>query len=391
MKRLHALLILAAVGLVKLLEPIVMVRFGALFCSRLGHLAGNTECYLCERDAGLHKKRGRTLDIWTPQGKPANEYLLKMFARVMPISRWAGLVHAAGSRLPQWNERHSFSDSQWGRDIHNLMEKTPPHLKLTRAERRRGEREQRSLGIPDGAKWVCIIARDPLYLKAMAPGSDFSYHGFRDSDINHYRQAAVALMERGYWVIRMGAFVDQPMRLQAPQFIDYAVSGRRSDFLDVYLGANCAFCISNGTGFDGIPMIFRRPIVFVNEAPFEYLSTWMKDSLAIWKHHYRDGKRLGPAEIVAAGAGLFSRSDEYEKAGIALMENTDEEIKDVALEMANRLEGKPPVGDGLEEMDEALQRSFWLAYPRSVSKHNGLPLHGEVTMRIGARFLRTYE
>jgi putative glycosyltransferase (TIGR04372 family) len=264
------------------------------------------------------------------------------------------------------------------------MEKHPPHLKFTRSEERHGERMLRQLGIPQGSKWVCIINRDAMYLRATEPGTDYSYHDFRDSDIQNYRDAAVELIKRGYWVIRMGRFVSAPMKLQSDHFIDYACHPLRCDFLDVYLGAKCAFTITNGTGFDGIPMIFRRPLCFVNEAPFEYLSTWIKDSLAIWKHHYKDGKRMSITEIVASGAGLFHTSKQYIDAGIRLMENSPEEIKEAAMEMANRAEA-PASAEYIHWNPE--EKLFWNAYPRSKSPHNGLPLHGQIRLRIGSRFL----
>jgi putative glycosyltransferase (TIGR04372 family) len=374
MTPLKAVLVMIALGLVRVLRPIVTIRFGNLFVSRLGHLAGNTECYLCEKDSGINRPK-RVIDIWCPQGKPANEQLLKMFSRVVRISDFGGLVASVGSRFEWFKTHHVFNDSQWGRDIHNLMEKYPPHLKFTKADIARGERGLRLLGLPPSAKWVCIAARDSMFLKMSEPWQDYSYHDFRNSSIQNYREAAMALMDRGYYVLRMGQFVEEPMQLQAPQFIDYARHPLRCDFMDVYLGAKCAFTISNGLGFDGIPMIFRRPICFVNETPFEYLSTWMKDSLAIWKHHVKDGKRMTPAEIVASGAGLFHTSQQYRDAGITLVENTAAEILDVALEMLTLPTEAQP---------------FWDSYPRSNSPHNGLPLHGEIKLRISSKFLASY-
>ena len=50
-------LIIAAlpiVIIVRLLRPFVLVRFGLLPSSRIGHFAGNTELYLCKRDAGMY-------------------------------------------------------------------------------------------------------------------------------------------------------------------------------------------------------------------------------------------------------------------------------------------------------------------------------------------------
>lgn len=395
MSPVKAVAVMVALALVRILRPIVTIRFGTLFVSRLGHLAGNTECYLCEKDAGINRPK-RVWDIWCPQGKPANQQLLKMFARCITVSKFGAAVAFAGGRMEWFKQHHQFNDSQWGRDIHNLMEKSPPHLRFTKAEEKRGQEGLRALGIPEGAKWVCIIARDPMYLKVTEPGNDYDYHSFRNSNIQNYREAAVALMDKGYYVIRMGQHVEAPMKLQAPKFIDYAINPMRSEFMDVYLGAKCEFCISNGTGFDGIPMIFRRPICFVNEAPFEYLSTWMQKSLAIWKHHYRrrvegigrlepltDAEmRLTPEEIVKCGAGMFSRTEQYEQANIVLIENSPAEILEVAQEMVERLE----TGFGYS----VAQDEFWDEFPRSKSPYNGLPLHGDIRLRIGAKFLERY-
>ncbi len=379
MRDIRSIAILLTLALVRLLRPIVTIRFGTLFVSRLGHLAGNTECYLCEKDSGVNRPK-RVIDIWCPSGKPANEQLLKMFKRVIRVSDFGGLVAFIGQRWEWFRKHHTFNDSQWGRDIHNLMEKSPPHLKFTKSEIKRGQRGLAALGMPQDAKWVCVINRDSFFLRATEPWADYSYHDFRNSSIQNYREACVALMDRGYWVLRMGSVVEEKMKLQAPHFIDYACHPLKNDFMDVYLGAKCAFTISNGCGFDGIPMIFRRPICFVNESPFEYLSTWMPNSLAIWKHHYKDGKRITPAEIVASGAGLFHTSEQYKNAGITLVENTAAEILEAALEM-----------DGDGALREDLQRKFWRNYPSSNSPHNGNFLHGAVRLRIGSKFLESYE
>lgn len=360
-------------AVVKALKPLVTIRFGSLFVSRLGHLTGNTECYLAEKKVGINRPK-RVFDIWCPMGKPANKQLLKMYGRVMPISELGTKLFLACQRF-EWFKDHVFSDANWGRDIHNVMEKYPPFLKFTKAEEKKGEEMLRVLGIPEGAKWVCIAARDSMYLRATEPQSDYSYHDFRNSDIQNYREAAVALMDKGYYVLRMGRFVESPMKLQAPMFIDYACHPLRNDFLDVYLGAKCEFTISNGLGFDGIPMVFRRPICFVNESPYEYLSTWIP-GLVIWKHHEKDGKRMTPQEIVKSGAGLFHTSQQYKDAGITLVENSPSEIIDVALEML--------------EVSQEPQELFWRSFPRSMSPHTNQPLHGAVRLRVGSKFLKNY-
>lgn len=87
---------------------------------------------------------------------------------------------------------------------------------------------------------------------------------------------------------------------------------------------------------------------------------------------------MTPAEIYASGAGQFMRADEYEQAGIKLVDNTPEEIKAVVKEMA----------DGMPFIDD--QAEFWKDFPRSISPYTGQPLHGEIRLRIGSEFLKAY-
>ena len=135
------------------------------------------------------------------------------------------------------------------------------------------------------AQFVCLIVRDSAYLDSQIP-NDWNYHNYRDSDIQNYVLAAEALAERGYFVIRMGAKVHAAMNSAHPKVIDYATNGMRSDFMDIYLGAKCHFAISTGSGWDSIPEIQRRPVVFVNYVPVGYLSTFRNLTISIVKHHF---------------------------------------------------------------------------------------------------------
>jgi len=368
---------LIAVGIVRLISPWVLIRFGESWAHRIGHLAGNNECYLCERDAGMHgRKSGRPMvDIFCHRYGHANKYLEKMFTRCMNIdrTRFTALVSLVNKMFRGW-ERHVAEPTQLDRDVHNLFEKFPPHLYFNKAEEIRGRRLRRELGIPDGAPWVCLIVRDGAYLP------ELGYHGHRDSDIMNYVPMALELAKRGYYVVRMGAKVAQAMNVRHSHIIDYATNGQRSEFMDIYLGAKCAFCVSTGTGFDAIPMIFRRPICYVNYVPLEYLMTFVP-GLAIWKHHVRNGRRMTPMEIYDSGAGQFMRADEFVAAGITLEENSFGEIMDVVMEMADGIAGKPIT---------ALQNEFWSQFPISHSPYNGQPLHGKFRLRIGSKFLESY-
>ena len=58
----YFLLALPVVIVVRLLRPLVTIRFGFIRSDRIGHLAGNTEIYLCERELGLYG--AKTLDVF---------------------------------------------------------------------------------------------------------------------------------------------------------------------------------------------------------------------------------------------------------------------------------------------------------------------------------------
>ena len=383
------LLILAipVVVVIRLIRPWLLVRWGGLYSSRIGHLAANTEMYLCERDAGINMPKQRHVDLFSMQLLIANQQLAKMWKRVLSV--WPRWIHSPISRvnrlIPGGAVHEIGKTTQGARDVHNLLNRFPPHLNFTTEEETRGEAGLRMMGIPTGTPFVLLIARDHAYLDTHSR-RDWSYHNYRDTDIQNYVLAAEELADRGYFVIRMGAEVRDTIESDHPRVVDYATNGMRSDFMDIYLGAKCDFCMSSGTGLDLVSAIFRRPIAWVNHVPLGHLFTFGAQFISITKHHYsaEEDRDLTLREIFSHGAGFYLRTSEYESEGVKLIENTPEEIRDLVIEMAERLSGTwLPLED-----DEALQRRFWKIFPTDAKTADGNPLHGEVRSHFGAAFLR---
>lgn len=366
---------LLAVAVMRFLADRGMLIRLCAFTPRLGHQALDTELYLCERDAGMHPE---SIDIWTHRSPPPNVYLAKMWGRIMRVwPAWIVMLVGTVNALFKGWEQHSSYSQQHDRDIFNLLEKSRPHLQFTPAEMERGEATLKAWGLPAGAQWVCLMVRDSAYLPKLG------YHSYRDCDVDDYMEAALMLANRGYYVFRMGIKVAKPFAAKHPRIFDLAEQGMNSDFMSVYLGAFCAFTVSTSTGWDGIPQIFRRPMCYTNFAPLEYLPTWMVNALAIWQHHYKDGKRMTPAEIYESGAGQFMAADRFTEAGIELRRNTPAEITEVVREMADMIDGR---------FRPKAQEAFWAAFPLDrISPYNERPLHGAVRLRIGSKFLEDYD
>lgn len=361
---------------IRALRPLVLIRFGPLVSESFGHLAANTEMYLCRRDAGMDNPRA--IDIFYHTSPVRNQQLKKMWDRALHVSYLACPLDSLNRLLPG-GERHVIPWPPRGdRDIHGLLRRTSVHLSFTPEEERRGLAALRELGIPDGTSFVCFHARDSAYLSAAHPKPNWHYHDFQDSSIHNHVPAAEELTHRGYFAIRMGAIVKEALTTTNPMIIDYATS-HRSDFLDIYLSAKCHFFIGGASGMNSLASIFRRPVAWANWVMLEEVPTWGPNDLFIPKKLWlREERRfLTFREILNSEVGRFNQSEQYEQRGIKLVENTPEEITALAVEMDERLKGTWQT----TEEDEELQRSFWSLFKPS-------ELHGTIVSRIGAGFLR---
>ena len=383
------ILAIPVVLVMRLIRPLILVRWQGLDGSRIGHLASITEMYLCEHDAGINLPKQRHIDLFYSAYKPVcNLQLLKMWKRVLHVwPAWILTPVALVNRHIPGGLVHNIG-CNYGRDVRNLLDRFPKHLNFTVDEEARGVFGLQSMNIPVETPFVCLIVRDSAYLEAFHPTNNWNYHNFRDSDIQNYVLASEELSRQGYFVIRMGVHVHEAMKTTNPRIIDYSTNGMRTDFMDVYIGAKCDFCISTGTGWDEIPRIFRKPIVCVNLLPLVGLPAFTKEFIAITKHHVleKGGKELTLREILSYGGDFGWYASDYKSKGIRLIENTPEEIRDVVIEMAERLNGTWLS----HEDDESLQQCFLEIFSTKAKKMTlrGQPLHGEIRGRFGAHWLR---
>ncbi|MDC3200287.1 TIGR04372 family glycosyltransferase [Porticoccaceae bacterium] len=383
-------LALPVVLVVRIIRPWLLLRFCGLISSRIGHFAANTELYLCEYDAKINRPSQHHVDLFYFATRPiCNQQLAKMWKRTLYIGpSWVLAPIARINSLFPGGEIHEVgNNSQHDRDVHNLLEKTPPHLEFTGEEESTGQANLELMGIPPGSPFVCLVARDSAYLGSHIKDADFSYHNHRDVDVQSYVLAAEELTSRGYYVLRMGSKVHESINSRHHMVIDYATNGMRTDFMDIYLGAKCAFCISCGMGFDAIPLIFRRPIAYVNLVPPGYFFTFRNSSIGIFKHHFsiKYGRNLSLREVFSKGVGFCMRASEYEEKDIIPLGNTSEEIRNVVVEMDERLNGAWQS----HADDELLQKKFWEIFPKdALESINKKPLHGVIKSRFGASFLR---
>jgi len=338
-------------------------------------MAANFEVGALDLLARSNEAKKRTIVFWVPsQYFVCNKTLMKLIKRrVLVIPRWAWYFAFRLNRLIPGGDRHDLG-SGTDRDIKNLLDRTNSQLRFTTKEVFRGSATLTKFGLPVGAKFVLLNVRDSAYLSSLYPANDWTYHNYRDCSIENFVAAAEELTRRGYYVFRMGAIVESPLITSNPMIIDYASNGMRSDFMDIFLGANCEFCISHGTGFDSVPYVFRKPILYVNFAPLGYLPTFSERFLLqiktlVWN---KSGVRLALREILEVGLGGALQSGDYSDAGVSLVENSPQEIVDAVIEMVERIEGKW----NETPASASLQQKFWTTYESCLNPEERA-LHGE--------------
>jgi putative glycosyltransferase (TIGR04372 family) len=315
-------------------------------------------------------------------GKVCNAQAMVMVERHLRVWPFVKYLWRANKRLPG-AEAHIVHirarDHDSVRDRHGLFDGIPVQIGLTASEHDRGGALLGQMGIPVGAKYVCIHVRDAVYWKTRQPGIR-SDSDFRNCNIDDFLPAIDALIARGYYVVRVGYPVADELKLESPKFVDYSTKFR-SEFGDIYLAATCHFMISTGSGIDSIAYMFRRPILMCNIAPAARVFSDRSSIVNLPKLHRRRGKDalMSFAEMVASGVGDFTRTQQFDTAQVNCVDAAPEVIRDAAIEMDERISGA------------------WRDTPQDTARHAafwglliGHPLHGEIRGIISTVYLRAY-
>jgi putative glycosyltransferase (TIGR04372 family) len=172
---------------------------------------------------------------------------------------------------------------------------------------------------------------------------NWSHHFYRNCDIDHCKQAALYLANKGYYVIRMGKTVSKQFDVGHTHVIDYANHVSRSDFADIYLTSRCVFFISTASGLDGVAQAFRKPLLQVNIAPFKHqLQYWYPCELFIIKKVF-DKKNQRYVSIKEVDNTIGYEDDlqgMLDRLNWVVVENSENEILEAVCEMGELIEEK---------------------------------------------------
>lgn len=357
------------------------IRFVSLtHPERIGHLCVEPDAFLKEGVVGMRPRFTGVFLI--PASRVANQEVLRLWSEKLPIVT-SPFLCALLERLAAF-PRLRYSPIHYAVAINETAQygiilarwgTRPPLLRRPEELSERGRAALRRMGVPEGAWFVCIHSRDGIYSPA-----DEHLHEFRNSEISNYILAMEAIVDRGGWCIRVGDPGSKPLP-PMHGVVDYANSGEKSAWMDVFLGANCRFFLGNTSGLYLLSAVLGVPTAIANCVPVSGCYSWDPAGLAIPKR-LRDrasGRYLSYAEILGSPMGNFRFAEQYDAVGLEVEENSGEEIRELAMEMLDRCAGAIEYSAADEQLQERFRSLF-----RPGHYCYGTP------SRIGRDFLRKY-
>jgi putative glycosyltransferase (TIGR04372 family) len=372
--------------IIRLISQVILIRFGGLPSNRIGHFAVDVNQYIAESQ----KKNILFFDFFYLQKPVCNYALVKLFKNYLFIFPRSFIYPFIMLNKIKFigNIKHEITLTRiTSRDLRDLDFTNNINYKFDKKDILYGNHFLKNVGLNKDDKFICLIVRDNAYLKKHEPYKNWDYHNYRDCNINNFKLASDYLTSLGYYVFRMGAEVLKPMLINNNKIIDYATLGFRNELLDIFLFANCEFCITTGVGLDGLAEIFRKPIVQVSFAPIGYVRSSNKKHLTIFKKHLtkKDRKSLTLTEIFELNLANALSSKVYKDKKIDLVENTPEEIKEATIEMIELIKN-----NFLRDYSkEYLEFEFWNIFRKKIKNYNLENLHANFfKAHIGQNFLQ---
>lgn len=266
-------------------------------------------------------------------------------------------------------------------------EKTVDFITFSEEETALGHDKSAKLGIK--TDYVCVFSRDSAFVASemKADSHAWQHNDYRDADINTFAQTTEYLGLKNIVAVRMGKIVKDKCVLN--NCIDYpniAYDG----FMDLHLIKNCKFFLGNLAGICILPMLFNKPIAFVNAIPlFSETSGSHPQSLNtlyIFKKYYSNHKKrfLSLQEMMDFDAVFDGRSPQLKENEIDIINNSAEEILALATEMNERLDKT-----WIETAEDQERQQKYQKAVADLFVYNQLNLNTVLYGNVGSDFLRS--
>ena len=375
--------------LIIILYPIIKIKIIEIETRAIGHSSISLEVFLAEIQNGIINKK-RTIFLCFTNERIANSFLLSKWKNYFYIKNFF-FVKIAWIILSKYYFIGKFflpyrswrNHKIWHiRDTHNLLPKTRPFIIFNNKEIKLGKKLLNKIGIKNSQEYFCFFARDHSYRNQFeTDGKD----SIRNSNVNDQLKGIRLIINKNLKAIRVGSVVNEKLGTKNSNIVDYPFSGLRSEFLDLFLIFHCNFMISTGSGIENLATLNRKKVLQVNFSGLENLHNLPNDiyyPIILPKKYInlKTKKLLTFKEIFQSRFHSESvLKKDLKSIGVALIDNTQNEIKDAILEMHRFIKSKKETAFENDDANE----EFWKIYK---FYHNG---YCPRKIKISKRFLHT--
>jgi len=338
--RVYKLLIYILFLPVSLALRILGYRFLTVNTARIGHLAGEVDCFLKMQNLGLINNNYKYFIFNTSSicNIAFWGYIKKKISTIEnPILCFIlrCMCFAPGVRLNVSDYLLALNQPAKYYEVCRSWNDRPPIFTLDAGHIVLGVKILNALGIPTGAPYVCIHIRASGYSI-----KDDLVHQHRNFHLATFDKAIDEILNRGYYCILMGDASAKRISIRS-RVIDYAHSEYKSDIMDVFLCATTEFFLGNSSGLFILSTIFGRPCALSNMLPFVCTGFTNRDiSISKLLRKFGEKNYLGYAEILSGGIANFRNSIQYEQGRIEVISNSSEDICNLVRDMFSLLDKK---------------------------------------------------
>ena len=317
---------------------IFSIQIPHFWVERIGHLSCDPDAFLKEHFL-LNGSFPRCVLV-APKNLVANsaiiEYWKKYFFVIQNPFLCKLIMPLCFHPLLKKDEKYSFTlGTASNYRINTEWEGRDALLKITEPDLIAGRKFLMKMGVQENDWFVCIHIRESGY----DDSSETHVHNYRNSSIESYIPAIQYIINQGGKCIRLGNKTMTPFP-PIDGLIDYALSPDKSAFMDLFLCNECLFVLGSGSGLSELAAIFGTSSALANVVPLSHRGKHNNDlTIPMMYSKSSNNEYFSFSEIMGSEMGNFRRSSEFNKAGINLIHNTSDEIKELAIEQLQRVRG----------------------------------------------------
>ena len=320
--------------------------------------------------------------------KICNKYFIKLFLEKIKRDRKIIVLPGYFFWKKICNAFYFSSNTELQLKIKNIRKKFSSildqknFLLLSNEDLNKGYEIIKKYGIQKNDKWICVYNRDGAYLNKFIKNKDWSYHDYRNFPIKDLEKAIFHFIKNDYFVIRVGSISEGKLNISDKKYIDYSNSDIKSDFMDCFLLSKCEMFFGGSSGIGLLPASFRRPYFLINNCPLEGIFSIKRSYPAIFKRikDLKTNEVLSISQMIDRNLCNTFTSKDFRNENVENLNNTEEEIKEFAIEALNILE------NGSKENFEVIDNQKKLAFENEIIRDSNIK-NLEFKNPVGSKFL----